>query len=683
MSKVVGIDVGGTFTDLMLVDEASGKVQVTKVPTTPENQAFGVINALEATKVPLSELASIVHGTTATTNALLERKISKVGLITTKGFRDVLELGRRTRPNAYGMTGTFRPLIPRDLRMEVDERIDADGGVVTPLDEKAVTEAAKVLMAKGCEALVIHFFNAYINTAHEDRAVEVAAKVWPNAYITSGTSVLPQFREYERGVTAAVNASIRPVLDRYIKRLREELASRGYTHDLLVMQGNGGTVSSSIVADLAAHTVLSGPASGVKAAAYTSSIAGFPNVVTYDMGGTSTDVALIRDGVPQVTAEFELEYAMPVHVPMVDIHTIGSGGGSLAYIDEAGILQVGPQSAGAKPGPICYGRGGQRPTITDANLVLGRLNAKKLLAVDSPVSVEGVAGIIEKEIGSKLGMSAVEAASAIVRIANDKMAGALRMVSLSRGQDPRDFALFAFGGAGPLHAVALARELAIPKVLVPVRPGITSALGCIVADVRHDYVRTVNKPVAVADVKQAGEILKAQREEGRRTIESENIPIEEIVYIHAADMQFQGQSHVLTVPLAGPEVTREGLQEAFEKVYFSRFEVRLPEIRAMLVNLRTAAIGKRKMVSLKALVDTAAHGKTLKDAHTETRKVWFDGGWHDTPVYFRDRLPAKAKFPGPAIIEQLDTTTIVEPDNTVEMDDYGNLIVTVPHRQGA
>ncbi|MHB1216788.1 MAG: hydantoinase/oxoprolinase family protein [Alphaproteobacteria bacterium] len=680
MSKVVGIDVGGTFTDLMLVDEASGKVQVTKVPTTPENQAFGVINALEATKVPLSQLASIVHGTTATTNALLERNISKVGLITTKGFRDVLELGRRTRPNAYGMTGTFRPLIPRDLRMEVDERMDADGGVVTPLDEKAVTEAAKALLAKGCEALVIHFFNAYINAAHEDRAVEVAAKVWPNAYITSGTSVLPQFREYERGVTAAVNASIRPVLDRYIKRLREELASRGYSHDLLVMQGNGGTVSSSIVADLAAHTVLSGPASGVKAAAYTSAMAGFPNVVTYDMGGTSTDVALIRDGVPQVTTEFELEYAMPVHVPMVDIHTIGSGGGSLAHIDDAGILQVGPQSAGAKPGPICYGRGGQRPTITDANLVLGRLNAKKLLSVDSPVSVDDVARIIEKDIGSKLGMNAVEAASAIVRIANDKMAGALRMVSLSRGQDPRDFALFAFGGAGPLHAIALARELAIPKVLVPVRPGITSALGCIVADVRHDYVRTVNKPVAVADVKQAGEILRAQREEGRHTIESERIPIEEIVYIHEADMQFQGQSHVLTVPLAGPEVTREGLQEAFEKVYFSRFEVRLPEIRAMLVNLRTAAIGKRKGVSLKALVDTAAHGKTLKDAQTETRKVWFDGGWHDTPVYFRDKLPTKAKFSGPAIIEQLDTTTIVEPDNSVEMDDYGNLIVTVPQR---
>jgi N-methylhydantoinase A len=680
MSKVVGIDVGGTFTDLMLVDEASGDVRVTKVPTTPENQAFGVIAAIEATKTPFGELASIVHGTTATTNALLERKISKVGVVTTKGFRDVLELGRRTRPNAYGMTGTFRPLVPRDLRLEVEERIDADGGIVRPLDESAVAAATRALIAAGCESLVIHFFNSYINPAHERRAAEIARAIWPNPYVTAGSDILPQFREYERGVTAAVNASIRPVLDRYLKRLREELASRGYTNDLLVMQGNGGTVSSSIVSEAAAHTVLSGPAAGVKAAAYVSSAAGFPNVVTYDMGGTSCDVALIRDGVPQVTNEFELEYAMPVHIPMVDIHTIGAGGGSIAFIDDAGILNVGPESAGAKPGPICYGRGGTRPTITDANLVLGRLNAKKLLSVDRPVSVEDVARIIERDIGAPLGLSAVEAASAIIRIANDKMAGALRMVSLSRGLDPRDFALFAFGGAGPLHSSALARELAIPKVLVPVRPGITSALGCIVADVRHDYVRTINRLVGEVDVEQAQRILEEHREEGRRTIEREKIPIERIEYIHQADMQFQGQSHVLTVPLDGAGLTRESLQSQFEAAYWNRFEVRLPEIRAVLVNLRTATIGKRKGVTLRALVDWKAQAKTLKEALVETRRIWFDSGWVETPVYRRDALPAKITFKGPAIIEQLDTTTVVEPDNTVEMDRDGNLIISVPQQ---
>jgi N-methylhydantoinase A len=678
MSKVVGIDVGGTFTDLMLVDDATGQVRVTKVPTTGENQAFGVLSAIEGTKVPFGDLASIVHGTTTTTNAMLERKVAKVGVITTKGFRDVLELGRRTRPHSYGMTGTFRPIVPRDLRVEVDERIDADGGIVTPLDEKGVEIAVKKLIGAGCESLVIHFFNAYINPKHEERAAAIARKLWPNAYVTTGSEILPQFREYERGVTAAVNASIRPVLDRYIKRLTDELGGRGYKRDLLVMQGNGGTVSSTIVADHAVHTVLSGPASGVKAAAYTAVEAGLPNVVTYDMGGTSTDVALIRNGVPQTTTEFDLEYAMPIHVPMVDIHTIGSGGGSIARIDEAGLLQVGPESAGATPGPICYGRGGTRPTITDANLVLGRLNAKKLLAVDSPVSVEQVAAIIEKEIGKPLGLSAVEAAAAIIRIANDKMAGALRMVSLSRGQDPRDYALFAFGGAGPVHAAALARELAIPKVLVPVRPGITSALGCLVADVRHDYVRTVNRPVGVVDIAQVGAILEAQREEGRKTIEAERIPIESIEYIHAADMQFQGQSHVLSVPLPNTRPTRESLQSDFEKAYWARFEVRLPEIRPVLVNVRTAVSGRRKGVPLAALVDRSLHGKTLKDALTETRRVYFEGGWFDTPVYKRDSLPADVHFEGPAIVEQLDTTTIVEPGNTVRMDKLGNLIVDVP-----
>lgn len=681
MSKVVGVDVGGTFTDLILIDEADGTIHVAKVPTTPENQAFGVLAGIEGTGVDFGAIDSIVHGTTATTNALLERKISRVGLITTRGFRDVLELGRRTRPLSYGMTGTFRPLIPRDLRLEVDERVDAEGGVVTPLDEAGVEAAAKLLLEKGCEALVIHFFNAYANQAHEHRAAEIARAVWPNHYITAASDILAQFREYERGVTGAVNASIQPVLDRYIGRLREELAGRGYRHDLLLMQGNGGTVSSTIVAERAVHTVLSGPASGVKAAAFTSAAAGFPNVVTYDMGGTSCDVALIRDGVPQVTAEFELEYAMPIHVPMVDIHTIGAGGGSIAHIDDAGILQVGPESAGANPGPVCYGRGGQRPTITDANLILGRLNPAGLLAVDAPVAVEDVKAVIEREVGRELGMDAEEAAAAIIRIADNRMAGALRMVSLSRGHDPRDFALFAFGGAGPLHAAPLARELAIPTVLVPARPGITSALGCLAADVRHDYVRTVNRPVGQVDPAEARAILAEQVEEGRQTIAREAIEIEGIEVIHEADMQFRGQSHMLKFPLPSAEISREALQSAFEEAYWNRFEVSLPEVRAVLVNLRTAVIGRRRDISLAALIDGAGRADSLAGAQTATRRVWFEAGWCETPIYARDRLPAGASFAGPAIVEQLDTTTVVEPGNAVEMDEIGNLVITVPQRE--
>ena len=495
-SFTVGIDVGGTFTDLLAIDPATNEVKLAKVPTTVENQAIGFMAALAAAGLDPALLQAVVHGTTTTTNAVLERKIAKVGLITTKGFRDVLELGRRTRPQAYGLRGTFTPVIDREVRLEVPERMDADGKVLTPLDEVAVADAARRLLAAGCEAVVIHFLHSYINPAHERRAAEIVRGLWPNAYVTAGHAILSEYREYERGVTAAVNASVQPVLDRYLSRLRTELKAKGYDRDLLVMQGNGGTISSQLIAEAAVNTVMSGPASGVMAAAYTGRASGHPNLITYDMGGTSPDVGLIENAVPQVSGELELEYAMPIHVPMVDVHTIGAGGGSIASVDAAGMLRVGPESAGARPGPICYGRGGAEPTITDSNLVLGRLNPDKLLGVDHPVTLDHVRGLVLEKVGQRLGLDAEAAAAAILRIANDRMAGAVRLVSLSRGHDPRDFALFAFGGAGPLHATALARELGIPTVLVPVRPGITNALGCVVADLRHDYVRTVNKPLS-------------------------------------------------------------------------------------------------------------------------------------------------------------------------------------------
>src|SRR5437667_5488113 len=339
--KIVGVDVGGTFTDLILFDEERREVRIAKVPTTVENQAFGVLAALDQIGADLDGLGAIVHGTTTTTNALLERKIARVGLITTKGFRDILELGRRTRPLPYGLIGSFEPLIPRELRLEVDERVDADGEILQPLQRKDVERAVKTLLSRGIESLVIHFLHAYINPSHEREAAEIARRLWPNDYVTMGSALVSEFREYERGVTAAVNAAVQPVLHRYITRLETELQARGYARDLLIMQGNGGTVSSRIVAEAAVNTVMSGPASGVIAAAYTAMEAGYPNVVTYDMGGTSSDVALIRDGVPLVSSEIELEYAMPIHVPMVDVHTIGAGGGSIARIDEAGLLRRG------------------------------------------------------------------------------------------------------------------------------------------------------------------------------------------------------------------------------------------------------------------------------------------------------------------------------------------------------
>ena len=462
MAWIVGIDVGGTFTDLIGIEPKLGRVALAKVPTTVENQAFGVLAALEQGGIALADTETIVHGTTTTTNALLERKVAKVGLITTKGFRDSLELGRRTRPTAYGLTGSFEPLVPRQWRLEVPERMDADGNVVVALDEAAFRTAVLQLKEAGCEALVIHFLHSYINQSHEKRALEIAAEIWPNRYITAGHELLSEYREYERGTTACVNASVQPVLHRYIERLDGELKRRGFGRDLLVMQGNGGTIAAGIVAEAAVNTVMSGPASGVMAAAYTARAAGLPNVITYDMGGTSSDVGLIQDGVPQVSSELELEYALPIHVPMVDVHTIGAGGGSIAFINEAGMLQVGPESAGARPGPICYGRGGSRPTITDANLVLGRLNPDGLLSVDNKVSLDDVRAAMAA-LGQPLGLDAEGAAAAVLRIANDKMANAIRMVSLSRGHDPRDFALFAFGGAATFPTIQVSQDCRTPS----------------------------------------------------------------------------------------------------------------------------------------------------------------------------------------------------------------------------
>ncbi len=672
----VGVDVGGTFTDLIVLDKASGEVRIAKVLTTPENQAFGVLAALDAAQVSLKRLESLNHGTTTTTNALLERKIARCGLITTQGFRDVLELGRRTRPEPYGLLGSFEPLIPRQFRLEVPERLDAEGEVVVALDEDAVIAAMAQLAAAGCQSLVVHFLHSYRNPRHEVRVLELAREHWPNRYVTAGHRILSEFREYERGTTAAVNAAVQPVLAAYIERLRHELKGRGFDHELMVMQGNGGSVSAAIVSEAAVHTVMSGPASGVMAAAATARAAGIEHVITYDMGGTSSDVGLVLGGVPQVTAELDLMYATPIHVPMVDVHTIGAGGGSIARIDEAGMLVVGPQSAGADPGPICYGRGGRQPTLTDANLVLGRLDADDLLGVERPVGHDQVCDLMAREIGAPLALDGEQAAAAILRVGNNLMAGAIRMVSLSRGHDPRDFKLFAFGGAGPMHAAVLARELGIPEVLLPARPGITNAIGCLSADVRHDYVNTLNVLLADLDIDMARQIIAQQIASGRRTIEREAVAVEEIEFLHFADLQFQGQTHVLTIPVPGQALTVEELRSAFAEAYWRRFMVELPEIRPLLVNLHTAAIGRRPGFDLATLA-SGHRAATLAEAEIAHWRTWFSEGWAETPVYARDRLPTGAEIRGPAIVRQSDCTSVIEPGDRARLDAIGNLIVRV------
>jgi len=675
--NVLGIDVGGTFTDLIYVDKENNIIEFAKVPTSPENQAFGVMNAIKKAKLKLDKVKLIVHGTTTTTNALLERKLSKTGLITTSGFKDVLELGRRTRPNSYGMHGKFVPIISRDLRYEVSERIDAKGNIIKVLSEIELKKAAKELLKLGCESVVIHFLHSYANNSHELRAQEIISEFWPNNYITMGHSLLSENREYERGVTAAINASVQPILEKYLGRLENELSIANYKNELLVMNGNGGTISSKMVVNEAAKTVMSGPASGVIAAAHTGQSSGIKNIITYDMGGTSTDVALIIGNQPSVSSDLEVEYGMPVHVPMVDVRTVGAGGGSIAKLNLAGLLEVGPESAGSIPGPICYGNGGTTPTISDANLLLGRLNISKIISDTNKVTIDNIKDIFYEKLSKNLFLDEIKTAEAVIKIANTKMAGAIRMVSISLGVDPRDFTLFAFGGAGPLHASSLAKELGIPKVLIPARPGITNALGCVVADLRQDFTKTLNIPLDKLYIKNLHSIFDKQEKRGVELIKKQGLELTSISSSFSVDMQFIGQTHILRINLPNSNPDLEYLQKSFEKSYLNRFKVRLPEIKANIVNVNTTVQGHKIPFDISLLNNKLDKRLVLDDALIEHRKVYFKDKFINTPIYSRDRMPFEFEIKGPAIIEQMDTTTLIEPEDRAFGDNLGNMFIEV------
>ncbi|MFL2818082.1 MAG: hydantoinase/oxoprolinase family protein [Candidatus Puniceispirillales bacterium] len=675
--NVLGIDVGGTFTDLIYVDKENNIIEFAKVPTSSENQAFGVMDAIKKAKLKLDQVKLIVHGTTTTTNALLERKLSKTGLITTKGFKDVIELGRRTRPNSYGMHGKFVPIISRDLRCEVSERVDARGNVITVLDEIEVKNTAEKLLELGCESIVIHFLHSYANNHHELRALEIISNFWPNNYITMGHSLLSENREYERGVTAVINASVQPILEKYLKKLENELSIANYKNELLVMNGNGGTISSKMVVNEAAKTVMSGPASGVIAAAHTGQSSGINNIITYDMGGTSTDVALIIGNQPSVSSDLEVEYGMPVHVPMVDVRTVGAGGGSIAKLSLAGLLEVGPESAGSVPGPICYGHGGTIPTISDANLLLGRLNISKIISDTDKISIDDIKKIFHNKLSKGLLLDEIKTAEAVIKIANTKMAGAIRMVSISLGVDPRDFTLFAFGGAGPLHASSLAKELGIPKVLIPARPGITNALGCVVADLRQDFTKTLNMPIDKVNIQDLHSLFEDQEKRGIESIKKQGLELTNISSSFSLDMQFIGQTHILRIDLPNSYPDKDYLQKSFEKSYLNRFKVRLSEIKANIVNANTTVQGHKVPFDISLLNNKLDKRLNLNDALLEYRKVYFKDKFLSTPIYSRDRMPFEFEIKGPAIIEQMDTTTLIEPNDRVYGDNLGNMFIEV------
>lgn len=671
MAVSVGVDVGGTFTDFLMLDSGAGSFRTAKVPTTVDDRSRAFLEGIDALAVAPGAIDWLVHGTTAGTNAVLERKHAPVGLITTRGFRDTLELGRRTRPKPYGLAGSFVPLIPRHRRLEVAERIDAQGNVVTPLDEDAVRAQACALMDAGVESVVIHFIHSYVNDAHERRAAEIVREFWPNEHVVAGHEIIREVREFERASTAAIHGGIGPIVSRYIKSVAGQLRERGFGNELLIMQANGGMLASSLVAEQAVQTVMSGPAAGVLAASAIAQAAGVPNIITGDMGGTSFDVALVVGGAPVISAEKDLAYSVPIRIPMIDIHTVGAGGGSLARIDAAGMLRVGPESAGSFPGPIGYGRGGTEPTITDANFMLGRLNPDAVTGTAASAPMGAVRAALEK-LGQPLGLDATEAASAIIRIAISELAGAIRLVSIEKGHDPRDFAYMPFGGAGPLHAVEIARELGIPRIVVPRFPGLTSALGCILADVRHDFVQTVNQPMRTLDTAGVDEILAGQEKAGRDLLEREKVSVAEVRIVHEADLLYKGQTHVLRVPVQGSRFDRDQVLADFAEAYRTRFELEFPEMVPMLVNVRTTLIGVRDPVDLSVF---APAGGSMAEAERGTRRVFFGDGWHQARIYARDLLPADAAIEGPAILEQADSTLVLDPGSRATIDRVGNVIV--------
>lgn len=674
MSVKVGVDVGGTFTDLFMIDGSGDTFRTAKVPTTVDDRSRGFLEGLQALGVRPAEIDWLIHGTTAGTNAVLERNGAQCGLITTRGFRDVLELGRRTRPNAYGLSGSFEPLIEREFRLEVSERMDARGNVVTPLNEDEVRATAHRLLEMGAEALVITFLHSYVNDEHEARAAEIVREFWPNEHVVASSEVVREMREFERSSTAAIHASIGPVVSRYISEVAGQLKQSGFRNELLVMQANGGMMASSLVSRYAVHTVMSGPAAGVLAAASIARHAGIANLVTGDMGGTSFDVAVVANGEPIVSAEKELDYSVPIRIPMIDIHTVGAGGGSIARLDKAGMIRVGPESAASYPGPIGFGRGGTQPTITDANFLVGRLNPRVITGTRTEAPLDRIAAAMEEKIGRVLGFNACQTAAAILEVANAELAGAIWLVLIEKGHDPRDFALMPFGGAGPLHAVAIARDLSIPKILVPRYPGLNSALGCVLADVRHDFVQTVNEPIRKVDRDGMQRILVAQENEGRSLLEQEKVAVSEVKVTHELDFLFRGQSHTLRVPMQDSIFDPEAAEADFVRRYLERYELSLPEMHPVLVNLRTTVIGVRERIDLRIFRPSRNSGR---DPISGFREVYFGGKWHKTAIYDRGSLCEGAVIRGPAIIEQPDSTFVLDPDAEASVDDIGNLIVRV------
>lgn len=679
--KLLGVDVGGTYTDLIFVDEVSHSIHVAKVASTARDQSEGVLAGIQAIGLEPEDLDAFVHGTTVGTNAVIERKGARCGLITTRGFSDVLELRRRERMQVWGLTGSFEPLIPRDLRLEVNERTLPDGEILDLLPPEEVEDCVEKLLAAGADAVVISFLHSYANPTNERAAKTLVCARWPNKFVVAGSDVVSEFREFERTTTATLNAYLQPVLNRYLENLRARLTDAGFSRELIIVQSNGGAMSVDVATRFAVNTVASGPAAGVIAASHIAEVSGFSNVISMDMGGTSLDIAVIIGGERPVVTNREIEFGLPIAIPMLDVNAVGAGGGSIAWVDDAGLLQIGPQSAGADPGPACFDRGGVHPTVTDAHLWLGHIDPERPIGKDpARLDVAKAEQVIESNVARPLALTVQQAADAILRVANLKIVGSIRAISVERGYDPRDFVLIAFGGAGPLHASPITRELGLSSARIPYYPGITSAMGGLVADIQHDFVNTVYVRLVAtsagrdADMeRQMAKILETQISHGNALIREQGLSIEDLVVQLEADMRYEGQTHSVTVSLGKPILTQDEYRSLFVDAYRSKYGLTMPDVPIVLVNLRTRVTGRRPKIDLRDLALKSA--TSLEDARMGERLVWWEDGQVTTPIFDRLQLPLGTRLRGPCILQQPDTTTLVEPSMSASIDDFGSVVV--------
>ncbi len=666
--RMIGIDVGGTFTDIVFYDERQNELRWAKAASSPANPAAGVLAAIERSNVDLGAVDRFVHGVTIGTNAILERKGAPVWLITTRGFKDTLEIARTNRTVLYDIK-TLKPaaLVDRRHIIEIDERILPSGAVLRPIDLAQVSAAAQQLQTQTPAALVVGFLHSYANPQHEEEATRLLRAQLPSWFICNSAEVLPEPREYERFSTAAINGYIGPIMERYLTALESLLRAKGYSGELFLMVSSGGIVTARRAARFPVQTVLSGPAGGVAAALHFGELLGLRNLITYDMGGTSTDVCLIDDLNPPVGSEHFIE-GYPIRTPQIDIHSIGAGGGSIAWADTGRILSVGPRSAGASPGPACYGTGGIEATVTDANLVLRRLSPRGKLAGSIALSEQLAQRAVARVAAALPGLDTVAAADGIVRVAVARMVSAIKEISIARGYDPRDFVLLAYGGAGPMHAALIADELEIARIVVPPRPGNFSAFGALISNIRHDYLRSVRVSLETASLCSTRADFEQLEASARATMIAEGIPAEKIRVERACRMRYVGQSWDLPVRLPSSTQHSGELNELFHRAHELRYGYRLGD-RVEIVGLGVSAIGDIEKPRLAEWIVTGDPQAAL----VEWRSVYFAGTSMPTPIYDRDRLPKGTRIAGPALIEEMGSVTVVPQQWTVEIGKFGEL----------